>query len=218
MAAERAPVDPAVFGTVQLIYVARPSFGPGLHDPVPRRSGVWRGDVEAVAVPDVLPDPPTRDETDAAAFGPAEGLDELCEALRDRLAGELHVREHLLQAARAYVRQHGPDIDQAALVAALESVARESRSDDEVAAYHVDRLVYHVVQRERAATWSPFGRSASPGRLPPYFGPEGTNMFAVIGDQRRTLRSWLRRNHLFALARREIAARRKAEFAAAGLA
>jgi hypothetical protein len=43
-------------------------------------------------------------------------------------------------------------------------------------------------------------------------------MFAVIGDQRRALRSWLRRNHLFAQARREIAVRRNAEFAAAGLA
>ena len=29
MAAERAPVDPAVFGAVQLIYVARPGFGAG---------------------------------------------------------------------------------------------------------------------------------------------------------------------------------------------
>jgi hypothetical protein len=67
MLAERAPVDPAVFGAVQLIYVARPSFGPGLHDPVPRRTGVRRGEVEAVAVPEVLPDPPARDETDTAA-------------------------------------------------------------------------------------------------------------------------------------------------------
>ena len=28
MAAEKAPVDPAVFGAVQLIYLARPTFGP----------------------------------------------------------------------------------------------------------------------------------------------------------------------------------------------
>ena len=67
-------------------------------------------------------------ESSAAAFGPAEGLEELCDALRRRLAGELHVREHLLQAARAYVRQHGPNIDQAALVEALE--ARRARIPD----------------------------------------------------------------------------------------
>ncbi len=57
MAAEQAPVDPAVFRAVQPIYVARPGFGPGLHDPVPRRSGIWRGEVDAVTVPAVLPAP-----------------------------------------------------------------------------------------------------------------------------------------------------------------
>ena len=77
---------------MQLIYVARPGFGPGLHDPVPRHTGVRRGEVEAIAVAEVLPDPPLRDETDAAAFGPDEGLDDLCKALRARLAGELHER------------------------------------------------------------------------------------------------------------------------------
>ena len=129
MAAEKAPVDPAVFGAVQLIYIARPGFGHGLHDPVPRRSGIWQGEVDTVAVPDLLPEPDTATLRErAAAFGPAEGLEELCDALRARLAGELHVREHLLQAARAYVRQHGPNIDQAALVEALE--ARRARIPD----------------------------------------------------------------------------------------
>jgi hypothetical protein len=138
MAAERAPVDPAVFSAVQLIYLARPGFGPGLHDPVPRRSGTWQGEVDVVAVPELLPELPAADYVgEAAAFGPADGLDELCAALRQRLDGELHVREHLLQAARAYVRQHGPDIDRAALVASLEGVALERRSHAEVAGYGV---------------------------------------------------------------------------------
>jgi hypothetical protein len=220
MTAERAPVDPAVFSAVQLIYVARPSFGPGLHDPVPRRSGLWQGEDDTVTIPDVLPEPsPENYTSEAAAFGPAEGLDDLCDALRERLAGEPHVREHLLQAARAYVRQHGPNIDQAALVAALESVALEHRSRIEVTGYGVDRLVDHVARRERVATYIRFSPTAPrQSTLPPYFGTEGTNKFAVIGDQRRALHSWLHRNHLFAQARREIAARRKAEFAAAGLA
>ena len=218
MAAEKAPVDPAVFGAVQLIYVARPGFGPGLHDPVQRRSGVRWGEVEAVAVPDVLPDPPPWDETDAAAFGPAERLDDLRQALRIRLDGELHVREHLLQAARAYVRQHGPKIDQAALVAALEGGALEYRTQGEVAAYGIDRLVDHVVRQERAATWIPFGRPPRPARLKPYFRLEGANRFGVLNDQRRFLRSWISRQHVYALARREIAERRAAAFAAEGLA
>ena len=133
---------------------------------MPRRSGIWQGEADTVAVPELLPEPDaaTRYES-AAAFGPAEGLDELCDALRARLAGELHVREHLLQAARAYVRQHGPNIDQAALVAALEAVACEHRSRAEVAGYGVDRLVDHVVRQERAATWMPFGRPAPQGHL-----------------------------------------------------
>ena len=140
---------------------------------MPRRSGIWQGEADTVAVPELLPEPdPATYESAAAAFGPAEGLDELCDALRARLAGELHVREHLLQAARAYVRQHGPNIDQAALVAALEAVACEHRSRAEVAGYGVDRLVDHVVRQERAATWMPFGRPAPKGILPPYFGDE----------------------------------------------
>jgi hypothetical protein len=218
MAAERAPVDPAVFGAVQLIYVARPSFGPGLHDPVPRRSGIWRGDAAVVTVPAVLPDPPRRDEAEAAAFGPAEGLDELCAALRARLEGELHVREHLLQAAGAYVRQHGPNIDQAALVAALEAVALEHRSRAEVAGYGVDRLVDYVVLQERAAPWMPFGRAAPQAILFPYFGLEAANRLREIDNQRRTIGCWLHEQHRFVLARKEFAARRQAAFVAEGLA
>ena len=219
MTAEKAPVDPAVFGAVQLVYLARPGFGDGLHDPVPRRSGVWQGDADTVAVPELLPEPAGDDRAyEAAAFGPAEGLDDLCDTLRARLAGELHVRKHLLQAARAYVRQHGPNVDQAALVAALEGLTREHRSRAEVAGYGVDRLVDHVVRQERAATWMPFGRPSPNGILPPYFGNEAPNLFREANRQRHFLRGWLRRNHLRAIARHEIASRRAAAFAAAGLA
>jgi hypothetical protein len=217
MAAEKAPVDPAVFGAVQLIYLARPGFGAGLHDPVPRRSGVLIGEASAVPVPDLLPEPSRPDCTaEAAAFSPIGGLEDLCAALRARLEGELHVREHLLQAARAYVWQHGPDVNPATLVAALEAVALEHRSRAEVAGYGVDRLVDHVLRHERTATWTPFGRAAPQAILQPYFGTEGTDLFAIIGDQRRFLRNWIRRNHLFAIARHEIAARRNAASAAEG--
>ena len=218
IAAEQAPVDPAVFGAVQLIYLAGPCFGPGPHDPVPRRSGTWEGETPTVVVPDRLPDPPPRNETEARAFGPAEGLQDLCAAIRARLAGELHVREHLLQAARAYVRQHGSTIDQAALTAALEAVALEHRGREEVAGYGVDRLVDHVVRQERAAAWIPFGRAAPQATLSPYFGFEAKNRFREVNDQRRVVRNWIRRNYVFALARAEIANRRQTAFAAEGLA
>jgi hypothetical protein len=219
MIAEKVPVDTSVFGAVQLIYLARPTFGPGLHDPVPRRSGIWQGEVDAVAVPELLPEPDVAThEGTAADLGPVEGLDELRDALRARLAGELHVREHLLQAARAYVRQHGPNIDQAALVAALEAVACEHRSRAEVAGYGVDRLVDNVVRQERAATWMPFGRPAPKAILPPYFDDEAPNRFREMNRQRDFLRDWLRRNHHYAIASHAIAARRQAAFAEAGLA
>jgi hypothetical protein len=215
----KAPVDPAVFNAIQLIYLTRPKLGHGLHDPVPRRYGIWQGEADTVEVPALLPEPePATHQSDAAAFGPAEGLDELCEQLRARLDGELHVREHLLQAARGYVRQQGPNIDQAALVAALEGVALEYRTQVEVTAYGIDRLVDHVVRQERAATWIPFGRPPRPARLKPYFGLEGANRFAVLNDQRRFLRSWISRQHVYSLARHEIAERRAAAFAAEGLA
>jgi hypothetical protein len=221
MWAENAPVDPAVFNAIQLIYLARPKLGDDVHDPVPRRTGMWRGETDVVEVPELLPeaDPYNYEATGAAAgFEPAEGLEELVDQIRGRLQGELHVREHLMAAARSYIRQHGANVEQAPVVAALEGVAREFRSPGDVAGYGVDRLVEHVVRQERAATWMPFDRPPRPARLAPYFGTEGTNMFAEIGDQRRFLRSWINRQHLFAVARREIATLRGTAFAAEGLA
>jgi hypothetical protein len=84
--------------------------------------------------------------------------------------------------------------------------------------YGVDRMVEHVVKQEKAATWSPFGRPAPKAILPPYFGEEAANLFREVNRQRHFLRDWLRRNYLYAIARHEIAARRAAAFAAAGLA
>jgi hypothetical protein len=100
----------------------------------------------------------------------------------------------------------------------LESVALEHRSRVEVAGYGVDRLVDHVVRQERAATWVLFGRAAPSGILPPYFGEEAPNLFREANRQRHFLRDWLQRNCLYAIARHEIASRRAAAFAAAGLA
>ena len=70
----------------------------------------------------------------------------------------------------------------------------------------------------RSAAWRPFGRPPSHARLPPYWGEEGANRFRVANDQRRFLREWVKRQHLYAVARRELAALRSAAFAAEGLA
>jgi hypothetical protein len=87
-----------------------------------------------------------------------------------------------------------------------------------VTGYGVDRLVDHVIKQEKGATWSPFGRPAPKAILPPYFGEEAANLFREVNRQRHFLRDWLQRNCLYAIARHEIASRRAAAFAAAGLA
>ena len=113
MVAEQAPVDPAVFGAVQLIYLARPRFGHGLHDPVPRRTGLWHGETDTVAVPESCPSP--RCTATRAAGGkpaPAEGLEELCEQLRERLQVSFRCEQPPAQAAFAYFHQHGADVEQ----------------------------------------------------------------------------------------------------------
>jgi hypothetical protein len=221
MAVEKAPVDPAVFSAVQPIYIAAPKLEGIGHDPVPRRMGMLRGEVDTVAVPAVPPEVDPHSYNAAGqveGFEPAEGLEELVEQIRARLLGELQVREHLMAAARSYIRQHGATVQQAPLVAALEDVAREFRSAGDVAAYGIDRMVEYVVKQERAATWMPFRRPAPLARMAPYFGGEGANRFAVINDQRRFLRGWITRQHLYAVARRELAALSGAAFAAEGLA
>ena len=54
--------------------------------------------------------------------------------------------------------------------------------------------------------------------LPPYFGTEGSNKWWELHRQRKAIRSWLREHNRAALARIEIDRRRKAAFAAEGLA
>lgn len=46
----RFPVDLSIFAPAQPIYVARPIFV-GMPDPVPTRSGIWRGDSDAITPP-----------------------------------------------------------------------------------------------------------------------------------------------------------------------
>ena len=161
---------------------------------------------------------PRTDAARTTTFGPVEGLDELCDALRARLAGEAHVREHLLQAARAYVRQHGPDIDQAALVEALEEVAAEHRSSAEVAGYGVDRLVDHVVRQDARQPGCRSGDRRRRACCRPTSARKAPNRFREANRQRLFLKDWLRRNYLCAVARHEIASRSATAFAAAGLA
>lgn len=152
LAAERAPADPSVFNAVQPIYVAAPTFGGGLHDPVPRRTGIWRSLTETVAVPDVLPRPAYEQHGEAGGTI-ADNLDGLAEELRRQAAATGHVREPMGGLIRAYVRRHGRGVDRRALASTLTTVAHEFRSPAEVAGYGIARLVdYHA---ERAPERAP---------------------------------------------------------------
>ena len=61
-------------------------------------------------------------------------------------------------------------------------------------------------------------RPPRPARLKPYFGPEGSSLLGELRKQKAFLRGWISRQHVHALARRQIAERRAAAFAAEGLA
>jgi hypothetical protein len=219
MAAEKAPVDPAVFSAVQLIYIARPTIE-GTHDPVPRRTGMLRSEVATVAVPAVLPeaDPYNCEAGPTGGFEPAEGLAGLVDQIQTRLQGEPHVRAHLMAAARSYFRQYGANAAQAPLVAALEGAARQFRSAGEVAGYEVDWMVSYAAAHARNATWQPFARAARHAHLAPFWGEEGANRFRVCDDQCGFLRGWIARQHRYVIAAGELATLRSAAFAAEGLA
>lgn len=47
-----SPVDNALFSPVQIHYTARPTFH-GMDDPLPERSGIFKGDCETVLVPEI---------------------------------------------------------------------------------------------------------------------------------------------------------------------
>jgi hypothetical protein len=98
------------------------------------------------------------------------------------------------------------------------TVAGEYRSRAEIAAYGVASMVDYVVSKERAATWMPFGQPPRQARLAPCFGEEGASLLDELRKQKNFLRGWISRQHVYSLARREIATLRAAAFAAEGLA
>ena len=120
MAAERAPVDPAVFGAVQLVYVAAPSFGPGSTTRSPGAAASGTGS-------------PTRSRSrrccrrrlrhqrTTAQHSPRPGaLTSWRPCCAHVSRARLHVREHLAGSGPGLRPRHGgADIDREALVATL---------------------------------------------------------------------------------------------------
>ncbi|KQT53550.1 hypothetical protein ASG52_05390 [Methylobacterium sp. Leaf456] len=141
-----SPVDPVVFRTVQPIYVARPILGPGVVDPVPRRSGLLVGSRDAVSVPTPIEarysamaakvaKPATGKasaiprEVVTAPYGPeGSGYAYHLDSLGDGPGGAgFHAA--LLSAAGAWVAAHGPDASTAEVQAEMAAAARAAHRD-----------------------------------------------------------------------------------------
>ena len=76
--------------------------------------------------------------------------------MREQLAGEAHVREHLAAAIRSYVRSADAAIDATALVSALTALGEEFRTPSEVAGYNLGSLVdWHLARAPQQAIRTP---------------------------------------------------------------
>jgi hypothetical protein len=141
-----SPVDPAVFHPVQPIYVASPILGPGVVDPVPRRSGLLVGSRDAVSVPTPIEArysavaakvakpatgkaPAVPGEVVTAPYRPeGSGYAYHLGSLGDGPGGA-GFHGPLLSATGAWVTAHGPDADTAEIQAEMAAAARAAHRD-----------------------------------------------------------------------------------------
>ena len=140
------PVDPAIFAPAQPIYVARPIIlgGP---DPVPIRSGIWRGDRDAITPPTItkLEVATVREPSDCQRS--STYFDGSHETHRSRIGGyeggdyEAHrcrIGDHdggdgfhgpVKSAVAAYIARHGACVETQWLRDDLERAIREAPRD-----------------------------------------------------------------------------------------
>jgi hypothetical protein len=127
----RYPIDLSIFSPAQPIYVAWPVFV-GMIDPVPVRSGLWRGDRDTVTPPKIGKDRSVSPsvvansgprwegggyETHRARIGDHEGGDGFFGPIKSSVA--------------SYLARHGSSVDPSWLRADLERAIREAPRDAE---------------------------------------------------------------------------------------
>ena len=140
-----APVDHSIFSPAQAIYVARPIFV-DMPDPVPFRSGIWRGDRDAITPPVIerataKPRPATADPFDGAG---GSGY----EFHRDRIGdhdGGRGFHGPTKSAVAAWIQRHGAAANTAWLRADLERAIRaaprnSAKRDDSYIEFRVHDL------------------------------------------------------------------------------
>jgi hypothetical protein len=123
-----SPVDHAVFSPAQPIYVARPIFV-GMPDPVPSRSGIWRGDRDAITPP-VIERPRSKMITEPAPFEgePGSGYEYHCSRIGDHAAGAGFFGP-VKSAVAAWIGRNGASADTSWLRADLEHTIRSAPRD-----------------------------------------------------------------------------------------
>jgi len=123
-----APVDHAIFSPAQPIYVARPIFV-GMIDPVPFRSGIWRGDRDAITPPTIERQKPRPVAVSAPFTGePGSGYEYYRSCIGDHPGGR-GFHGPIKSAVAAWIGHHGAAADTAWLRADLERAIREAPRD-----------------------------------------------------------------------------------------
>jgi AAA domain len=127
----KCPIDKSLFSPNQPHYTAAPKIAPGATDPLAGRprSGIIRGAVDTVAVPE-FPSP----EVSVAEFSAPEtdmpkSIDECLAAIGDHPGG-LGCHPALKRAVSAYFRKHGAGASTKVLIAALTQTVRAAKWDD----------------------------------------------------------------------------------------
>lgn len=119
------PVDTAVFRPAQIQYIAHPIFE-GVADPVPLRSGIWRGDSDVAELPEIYLTKLTKPARTYAVTPGAPGLgyEGHVAGIGDHVGGK-GFNAPILSAVGAYFRRHGAGADAEWLISDLETVIRE---------------------------------------------------------------------------------------------
>jgi hypothetical protein len=117
---DNVPIDAALFRTVQPHYTAAPVFI-GMIDPLPRRSGLWKGSDDIVSFPIIEVRTPRESSLSHTGFSTRPGFEAKLELLGDRPLNP-HGRgfhKPLLSATASYAATHDQSVDRPALKAQL---------------------------------------------------------------------------------------------------
>jgi hypothetical protein len=131
------PVDQSIFAPAQPVYVARPIFI-GMPDPVPIRSGIWRGDRDVITPPVIEKAKASAPRATAEAAGvPGSGYEFHRSRIGDHENGEGFF-DPIKSAAASWIARQGGWADTGWLRADLERAIRQASRDP---AKHPDEYI-----------------------------------------------------------------------------